>query len=183
MRKQLLLLLSELKTPELCLILETNPDNSYSWKRFGKPSKTQKSKHRTSVEETVVHIYLAYLTQMCQSKVFTAGGSLVARDARHVLCPKAFLDYLEHPKSRTMSLEKIIGTANVVCLEPGIWQNRGKVLKWQAHLAVWRKHGKRFEPISTQVVEHLPDYSNLPPAYSELPPDSENSSQDILVEL
>lgn len=167
MREQLLVLLRELKTPELYLVLETNADSSYSWKRFGKPSKIQNLKHHSSIEEAVVNIYLAYLAQMCQSKVFSTDGSLVAYNARYVLCPKAFLSYIKHPKRRTVSLEIIIKTANVVCLKPGIWQNHGKVIEWQARLAVWRKHGKQFEPILTQEVEHLQSTFNLPPAYSK----------------
>jgi hypothetical protein len=130
------------------------------------------------IEEAVVNIYLAYLTQMCQSKIFTAGGTLVTRNARRVLCPKAFLEYIDNPKSRTICLAEIIKTADVVCLEPGLWQNRGKVLKWQAGLAVWRKHGKQFEPMSTLAIEHQHNNLCRPPAHSEtdqLPAYSEES--------
>lgn len=74
---------------------------------------------------------------------------------------------MDNPENRTSGLKEIIKRANVVFLEPGVWQNRGKVLKWQASLAVWRKHGKQFEPISTQAVEYLHSNLNLPPAYSE----------------
>lgn len=162
MRQQLLLLSKELIIPELYLILEADINGSYLWKRFRKPPKTQDFKYysRYTIEEAVVNIYFAHLTQMCQSKVFTAGGSLV-------LCPKAFLDYMDNPKT---TLEEVIKTADVVCLKPGAWQNWGKVLKWQACLAVWRKHGKKFEPMLIQAVEHLPPvYSETDqlPAYSE----------------
>lgn len=179
MRLQLLQLLNELKTPELYLILEANTNNSYSWKRFGKPSKTQNSKQypKYIIEEAVVNIYLAYLAQMCQDNVFTADGTLMARDVRYVLCPKALLDYIENSQSHTICLREVLKTADVVRLTPGAWQNRGKVLQWQASLAVWRKQGKQFEPMLVQAVEHppqddsetdqLPAYSKncQPPAY------------------
>jgi hypothetical protein len=167
MQEQLLVLLRELKTPELCLILEHNAHGSYSWKYFGKPSKMHNLKHHSNVEEAVVNNYLAYLAQMCQSKVFSADGNLVAYNARYVLCPEAFLSYIKHPKKHTISLEKIIESADVVCLKPGIWQNHGKVIEWQARLAVWRKHGRQFEPIVTQEDEHCPSKFNPPPAYSK----------------
>lgn len=167
MREQLLLLLDKLKTPEFYLILEANA-NGYLWKRFKKPSKKQNPENysRHMIEEAVVNIYLAYLAQMCQSKVFTADQKLVTYNARRVLCPEAFLDYMKNPKRRTLS--EIIKTVNIVCLEPGIWQNRGKVLKWQASLAVSRKQGKQFEPVWIQTIEHQHYNSNLPPAYFEV---------------
>jgi hypothetical protein len=158
MRQQLLLLLEELKTPDLCLILEADADGSYSWKRFGKPSKMQNSEDQDVIEAAVVNIYLAHLAQMYHS--------LVAHDARLVLCPKPFIDYMDNPERRTSGLKEIVERAHVVSLEPGAWQNRSKVLKWQASLAVWRKHGKQFEPISTQA-EYLHSNLNVPPAYSE----------------
>ncbi|KAL7917352.1 hypothetical protein ACQKWADRAFT_45122 [Trichoderma austrokoningii] len=159
MRQQLLLLLEELKTPELCLILEANADGSYSWKRFGKSSQTQNSGDQVLIEEAVVNIYLAHLAQMYHS--------LATRDACPILCPKPFIDYMDNPESRTSDLKEIIRRVNVVFLEPGVWQNRTKVLKWQASLAVWRKHGKQFEQISTQAAEYLHSNFNAPPAYSE----------------
>jgi hypothetical protein len=182
MQEQLLVLLQELKTPELCLILEPNAHSSYSWKRFGKPSNTHKLRHHSSIEEAVVNIYLAYLSQMCQDKVFSADGSLVAYNTRYVLCPQAFLSYIKHPKRHTVSLEKIIKSADVVCLKPGIWQNYGKVIEWQARLAVWRKHGRQFEPILTQEIEPLLNKVNPPPAYlkTDQPPAySENRTLEL----
>lgn len=166
MREQLLLLLENFKTPELYLILEHNVGGSYSWKRFKQPAKRQnfKTSSRYINEKTVVNIYLAYLAQMCQSKVYTIDRRLVTQNARRVLCPKAFLDYIKNPEHYTLA--EIIKTVKVVHLEPGAWQNRGQVLKWQAGLAVSRKRGKQFEPILLQTVEHHYNAS-LPPAYLE----------------
>lgn len=113
------------------------------------------------IEEAIVNIYLAHLTQMCQSTVFTADYKFIAYNNRRVLCPKPFLDYINNPNSYTIHLAEIIKTADIVCLEPGVWQNLGKVLKWQASLAVCRKHKTQLEPIL------MHSNPNLPPAYSE----------------
>ncbi|UKZ59253.1 uncharacterized protein TrAtP1_000571 [Trichoderma atroviride] len=174
MRQQLLLLLEELNTPELCLILEANADGSYSWKRFGKPSRTQNSKDQDSIEEAVANIYLAHLAQMYHSPA--------TYDARLVLCPKLFMDYMDNPEKRASGLKDIIEKANVVFLEPGKWQNRSKVLKWQASLAVWRKHGKQFEPILTQAAENPHSTLNVPPEYSEKGQPPAYSQQTISTE-
>lgn len=159
MRQQLLLLLEELNTPELCLLLEANADGSYSWKRFGKLPRMQPSSGQDLIEEAVANIYLAHLAQMYHSPA--------THDARLVLCPKLFVDYMDNPEKRTSGLKDIIEKANVVFLEPGKWQNRSKVLKWQASLAVWRKHGKHFEPVLTQAAENPHSTLNAPPAYAE----------------
>lgn len=115
MREQLLLLLEKLKAPELYLILEHIADGSYSWKRFKQPAQRQSSQtsSRYMNEEAVVNIYLAYLAQMCQSKVYTIDRKLVTQNARRVLCPKAFLDYIKNPEHYTVATEKSVRFVNV----------------------------------------------------------------------
>lgn len=168
----LLSLLSDMKDPEMFLFLETSANGS-QWKRLREtPNKHKKGTlagpERTQrVEEAIVDIYFAHLSQWCQPHM-QGGLDLPAFREQHLVrCPKALLEHLNSPAFHILGLRGTLCVIPQVQLQPGNWQNRPGVLRWQPSFAVWRKRGCWSATLGLQgTVSGVADSaSDLPPDY------------------
>lgn len=165
----LLALLGGMKHPEIFFFLEMT-DRGPQWKRFRQPPKTYRrvvtdGSERNRVEEAILDIYLAHLSQWCQPQAQSDDNMERAGQPLIVPCPQTLLEYVSRPSSPR--LETALRTVRRVSLRPGRWQDRPGVLKWQASFAAWRKRGCRGSATLHRAVPGDGILSELPPPYND----------------